>query len=44
MKQIVGLVNLTDTQKKAADVNKDGKINISDAVLVMKHIVGLIQL
>lgn len=44
MKQIVGLVNLTDAQKKAADVNKDGKINISDAVLVMKHIVGLIQL
>lgn len=41
LRYVVGLCDLTDIQKAAADVNSDGKINTSDAVSILRISVGL---
>lgn len=40
----VGIIKLTDEQKKAADINNDGKINLNDAKMVLRAAVGIIKL
>ena len=40
---IFGKVTLTDSEKKAADVNGDGIADATDSLLIMKYIVGLID-
>lgn len=40
--QVVGLVNLTPEQQKTADVNHDGVVDTSDALQVLKFVVGII--
>lgn len=39
-RNILGAVNLNESEKKAADVNKDGKINVLDLLLIQKNILG----
>lgn len=41
LKAAVGIIQLTDEQKKAADVNGDGQINLSDAKLLLRIAVGI---
>ena len=41
LRDIVGLSNLSGTQKIAADIDGDGDIAISDVVSNLRHIVGL---
>ena len=41
LRDIVGLSNLSGTQKIAADVDGDGEVAISDVVSNLRHIVGL---
>lgn len=42
-KAVLGKEHLTDSQNKAADVNKNGKVDSSDSLMTMKFIVGLIN-
>lgn len=42
-KAIAELIELDDTQKKAADTNSDGKITIDDATMIQKYIAELID-
>lgn len=37
----VGIITLTDEQKKAADINNEGKINLNDATMVLCAAVGI---
>jgi hypothetical protein len=37
----VGITQLDGNAAIAADANQDGNINISDAVTILKHIVGI---
>lgn len=41
-KHLVGLTNLTDSQKSVADANGDGVVSILDATLIQKYLVGII--
>ena len=41
LRSCVGLVELSDDQKLAADMSGDGKINTGDAVAVLRFYVGL---
>jgi hypothetical protein len=43
MQHVLNLKVLTNDQKKAADVNGDGKLDIRDVVLVMRKALGLID-
>lgn len=43
LKYIVRSITFTNEQKIAADVNKDGRINILDAVLIQQYIAGKIN-
>ena len=36
-------VKLTDEQKKAADTNADGKVDITDATMIQKYVAELID-
>ena len=40
----VGIIKLTDEQKKAADINGDGQINLNDAKMLLRAAVGIIKL
>lgn len=40
---ILGKEKLTDSQNKAADVNKNDKVDSLDSLLIMKYIVGIIN-
>lgn len=42
-KAIAELIELDDTQKKAADTNSDGKITIDDSTMIQKYIAELID-
>lgn len=42
-KAILGKENLTDSQNKVADVNKNDKVDSSDSLMILKYIVGLIN-
>lgn len=42
-KAIAELIELDDTQKKAADANADGQITIDDATMIQKYIAELID-
>ncbi len=42
-KAIYGKANLSEEQAKAADVNKDGKPDATDSLLIMKYIIHLID-
>jgi hypothetical protein len=37
----VGLLTPTDAQKTAGDVNKDGKLTVSDTTLILQVAVGI---
>ena len=37
----MGITQLTGNAAVAADANQNGEINISDAVTILKHIVGI---
>jgi hypothetical protein len=41
-KYLVGLVNLTPTQLDIADVDRDGKVDIRDALMIESYVKGLI--
>lgn len=41
LRNIVGLVQLTESQETIGDMNKDGKIDVGDAILILRRIVGL---
>ena len=41
LRDIVGLNNLSGTQKIAADIDGDGDVTINDVVSNLRHIVGL---
>ena len=43
MQYEAGLISLTDEQKSAADINKDGEIDFFDAQLIMMYEAGLIS-
>ena len=43
LQYVVGLITLTDTQKKTADVSKDGIVTPYDAVLILQYVVDLIS-
>ena len=42
-KYIAGLTELTDEQKKLANVNNDDALNVSDATLIQKYCAGVIS-
>lgn len=44
LREIAGIAELTPQEKIDYDVNLDGKINIADAVMVLKALAGLIDL
>lgn len=41
LKAYAQLVTLTDTQKKAADFNKDGNVDAKDALAILKSLAGI---
>ncbi len=41
MKFDVGLISFTNAEKKAADVNGDGEVNMIDALRIQKFDAGL---
>lgn len=43
LRSIVGLVDLTEAEMVAADVNGDGEVTVQDAILILRYIVGLID-
>lgn len=42
-KNILGITKLSDTAKKNADVNIDGKIDSADSITILKFLVELIE-
>ncbi len=41
-KHVMGSQDLTDTQKRNADCNSDGKADANDSLIILKHLVDLI--
>jgi len=42
LRSIVGSVNLSEKQRRAADVNLDEVIDVGDAIIILRHIVGIV--
>lgn len=43
-KAVLGKEEFTEQQKKSADINNDGIVDANDSLMLMKHIVGLVDI
>jgi len=43
LRHVVGMINLSENQQKAADVTDDGNVTALDAALILQYTVGLIM-